>query len=93
MSDAVDLDAPQPDDPAPEWVPVEHRFAGLDRRTIAPALGVLAFLLFLTFGLPFVNAAISAEDPVEAAGRFRGHVRAGGRVERRAGAARRRGDG
>jgi hypothetical protein len=66
MSDAVDLDAPQPDDPAPEWVPVEHRFAGLDRRTIAPALGVLAFLLFLTFGLPFVNAAISAEDPVEA---------------------------
>ena len=46
--------------PPDDWVPVEHRFAGLDRRTIAPSLGVLVFLLFLAFGLPAINGAISS---------------------------------
>ncbi|MET9229998.1 hypothetical protein [Lentzea sp. NPDC003310] len=42
----------------PGWVPVEHRFLGLDRRTFAPALGVLAVALVLLYGLPALNAVV-----------------------------------
>jgi hypothetical protein len=40
------------------WVPVEHRFLGLDRRTFAPALIALGVALLLIYGLPVLNAAI-----------------------------------
>jgi hypothetical protein len=40
------------------WVPVEHRWFGLDRRTFKPALIALAVALVLVYGLPALNAAI-----------------------------------
>ena len=66
MTDGSDVSVPASGAVPDNWVPVEHRIAGLDRRTIAPALGVLVFLLFLTFGLPLINGAIAADDPVVA---------------------------
>ncbi|MCR3753973.1 hypothetical protein [Lentzea californiensis] len=50
----------------PGWVPVEHRFLGLDRRTFAPALGVLAVALLLLYGLPALNAAIPWRSEIRA---------------------------
>jgi len=41
-----------------DWVPVEHRWFGLDRRTFKPALIVLAVALLLIYGLPALNAAL-----------------------------------
>ena len=65
MSDApggsVQVRTGAPDD----WVPVEHRLAGLDRRTVAPALGVFLFLVFLGFGLPAINDLIAVDNPVQ----------------------------
>src|SRR5690242_1967347 len=40
------------------WVPVEHRWFGLDRRTFKPGLIALAVALVLIYGLPALNAAI-----------------------------------
>ncbi|GHH27657.1 hypothetical protein [Lentzea cavernae] len=48
------------------WVPVEHRFLGLDRRTFAPALGVLAIALLLLYGLPALNAVIPWHNEIRA---------------------------
>ncbi|SFR04170.1 hypothetical protein SAMN04488564_102469 [Lentzea waywayandensis] len=54
-------------DAAPrEWVPVEHRFLGLDRRTFAPALSVLVIALLLLYGLPALNAAIPWHNEIRA---------------------------
>ncbi|MGW6441698.1 hypothetical protein [Lentzea sp. NPDC055074] len=50
----------------PGWVPVEHRFLGLDRRTFAPALGVLAVALLLLAGLPAVNALVPWHNEIPA---------------------------
>lgn len=47
-----------------DWVPVEHRFLGLDRRTIAPALVVLALAFLCATVVPAIDAAIEAENPV-----------------------------
>ncbi|MET9633374.1 hypothetical protein ABZX92_38535 [Lentzea sp. NPDC006480] len=49
-----------------QWVPVEHRFLGLDRRTFRPALIVLAVALVLAYGLPAVNAAIPWHNEIKA---------------------------
>ncbi|MFJ5986964.1 hypothetical protein [Lentzea sp. NPDC092896] len=48
------------------WVPVEHRFLGLDRRTFAPALSVLVIALLLLYGLPALNAAIPWHNEIRA---------------------------
>ena len=48
------------------WVPVEHRFLGLDRRTIPPALLVLALAFVFATVIPAINAAIKPDNPVEA---------------------------
>lgn len=48
------------------WVPVEHRILGIDRRTIAPALAVLAFLVFMAIVLPAVDESVAYDDPVAA---------------------------
>jgi hypothetical protein len=48
------------------WVPVEHRFAGLDRRTFRPALIVLAVALVLIYGLQSLNAAIPWHNEIKA---------------------------
>ncbi|WP_330275229.1 hypothetical protein OG205_05985 [Lentzea sp. NBC_00516] len=54
-------------DAAPRgWVPVEHRFLGLDRRTFAPALSVLVIALLLLYGLPALNAVIPWHNEVRA---------------------------
>lgn len=42
--------------------PVEHRFFGLDRRTILPALGVLAFAIFWSGVIPGIDEAITADE-------------------------------
>ncbi|MFC9256046.1 hypothetical protein [Amycolatopsis thailandensis] len=48
------------------WVPVEHRFLGLDRRTFTPALVALAAALVLIYGLPALNSAIPWHNEVKA---------------------------
>ncbi|SES44678.1 hypothetical protein [Lentzea albida] len=54
-------------DTAPHgWVPVEHRLLGLDRRTFAPALSVLAVALLLLCGLPALNALIPWHNEIRA---------------------------
>ena len=51
---------------APEnWVPVEHRLLGLDRRTIAPALFVLALAFICATVIPAINNAIQPDNPVQ----------------------------
>jgi hypothetical protein len=63
----TDLADGPPSPGAPEgWVPVEHRIAGIDRRTILPALLVLALALVAGTVLPRINASLKADDPVEA---------------------------
>ncbi|WP_418062480.1 hypothetical protein [Pimelobacter simplex] len=50
----------------PDWVPVERRFAGMDRRTLLPA-GLVAALVALTFGvLPWLDSRIAVDDPTRA---------------------------
>jgi hypothetical protein len=48
------------------WVPVEHRWFGLDRRTFKPALIVLAISLLLIYGLQALNAAIPWHNEIKA---------------------------
>lgn len=55
---------PTPTVPPDEWVPVEHRFLGLDRRTIAPALLVLALAFICATVIPAIDSAIEADNPV-----------------------------
>jgi hypothetical protein len=45
-------------------VPVEHRWAGLDRRTLIPAAGVLLVALLWAIILPAINGAIKPDQPV-----------------------------
>ncbi|MCR6488165.1 hypothetical protein M8542_35590 [Amycolatopsis sp. OK19-0408] len=52
------------------WVPVEHRFLGLDRRTFPPALIALVIALLLAYGLPAVNAAIPWHNEIKAGDRL-----------------------
>lgn len=53
---------PRPSD----WVPVEHRILGIDRRTIAPALAVLAFMVLMAVGLPALDESVDYDDPIVA---------------------------
>jgi hypothetical protein len=54
--------------PAPpeHWVPVEHRIGGIDRRTVAPALLVLALAIFFSLILPAINNAVDYGDEIAA---------------------------
>lgn len=49
-----------------ERVPAEHRILGLDRRTLLPALFVIAVFVVLVLIVPRVNAALDWDDPVRA---------------------------
>ncbi|MFD9701064.1 hypothetical protein [Lentzea sp. NPDC059081] len=42
----------------PEWIAVEHRVLGLDRRTFRPALVALVVALLLAYGWPALDAAL-----------------------------------
>lgn len=58
-----------PTHPGPEvpeaWVPVDQRRLGLDKRTIGPALLVLAWALLMTLIVPTITAlAVPARTPV-----------------------------
>ena len=49
---------------APEgWVPVERRFLGLDRTTIAPAVAVLVLLIVCVWALPALDDGIARDNP------------------------------
>jgi hypothetical protein len=48
------------------WVPVEHRWFGLDRRTFKPALSVLIIALLLIYGWQAVDAAIPWHNEIKA---------------------------
>jgi len=50
----------------PPRPPVEERWLGLERRTIAPTLAVLAIALLLIYGLPALNSAIPWNNPTRA---------------------------
>lgn len=47
-------------------MPVEHRLLGIDRRTILPALGVLAFVVLMAVALPALDESVAYDDPVAA---------------------------
>lgn len=49
-----------------DWVPVEHRWLGLDRRTIPPALFVLVLAFVFATVIPAIDAAVEPDNPVEA---------------------------
>ncbi len=70
MSEADRDDAPaawtpsfEPDD---GWVPADKRLLGLDRRTLAPTVTVLALAILMSVVLPLVNAAVPYRDIVNA---------------------------
>jgi hypothetical protein len=49
-----------------DWVPVERRVFGIDKRTILPSLAVLALALLLGMVLPNIDESVSYDDPVVA---------------------------
>lgn len=49
-----------------DWVPVERRLFGIDKRTILPALAVLAFGMVLGVVLPSINESVDYDDPIVA---------------------------
>lgn len=51
--------AVHPDD----WIPVEHRWIGLDRRTIAPAVAVIITPLVYRWALPAIDDASPTTTP------------------------------
>lgn len=53
-------------DPGDRWVPVDRRWLGLDRRTIVPALVVLALALLMGSVLPAINESVAYDDKVVA---------------------------
>ena len=48
------------------WVPVEHRWLGLDRRQLKPAIFVLVVALLLIYGWPALNAITPWDNPIKA---------------------------
>lgn len=49
-----------------DWVPVEDRWLGMDRRALVPAVVVAVFGAIAFWGLPAINGAIGVDDPVRA---------------------------
>lgn len=52
------------------WVPVERRWLGLDRRTVVPAVVVLAVALLLRSLVPLIDRAVPVDDVIRAGDRF-----------------------
>ena len=48
------------------WVPVEHRWLGLDRRQLKPAIFVLVVALLLIYGWPALNTVVPWDNPIKA---------------------------
>ena len=51
-------------DPGERWVPVDGRWLGLDRRTLVPALVVLAVAALMSIVLPAANKLTPYDDEV-----------------------------
>jgi hypothetical protein len=49
-----------------DWVPVERRFLGLDRRTLLPAAVVLLLFAVAVWVLPAINSRVTVDDPIVA---------------------------
>jgi hypothetical protein len=64
-TDGVSMTA-SAEQPQREWIPVEHRWFGLDRRTFRPALIALAVALVLIYGSQGLNAAIPWRNEIRA---------------------------
>jgi hypothetical protein len=61
MSEELPTGAPvRPDD----WVPVDRRLFGIDKRTILPSLAVLALVMVLAVALPQVDESVAYDDPI-----------------------------
>jgi hypothetical protein len=55
-----------PTAPTANWVPVEQRLLGFDRRTLWPRLLALAIWVIWASGVPAINSAIEFDNPVVA---------------------------
>ena len=67
MKQVTDLQQRPEESPRPEdWVPVEHRILGIDKRTIAPALAVLVFMVLMAVVLPNIDESVEYDDPIVA---------------------------
>lgn len=49
-----------------DWVPVEHRFAGIDKRTIVPSLAVLLLAVVYSLVIPAIDHSIPYHEPTAA---------------------------
>jgi hypothetical protein len=52
------------------WVPVERRWLGLDRRSLAPAVAVFVIAVVLRGVIPFIDSAVPGHDVVRAGDRL-----------------------
>jgi hypothetical protein len=62
----TDLQQPEAPPPPADWVPVEDRVLGIERRTIAPSLAVLALVVLLAVVVPAVDQSVDYDDPIVA---------------------------
>ncbi|MBO0676653.1 hypothetical protein JRC04_04140 [Mycolicibacterium sp. S2-37] len=53
-------------EPDERWIPVERRWLGVDRRTVAPALAVLGLAFVTTVALPVADGFVDYRDEVVA---------------------------
>ncbi|OMB97477.1 hypothetical protein A5733_09650 [Mycobacterium sp. NS-7484] len=53
-------------EPDPRWVPVDRRWCGLDRVTLAPAVAVLALWVLMAVVIPVVNDSADYTEQVTA---------------------------
>lgn len=53
-------------EPPETWIPADRRWWGLDRRTVAPAVAVLALAVVLAGVLPAANDAVEYQEQVAA---------------------------
>lgn len=52
--------------PPADWVPVEHRFAGIDKRTILPSLAVLLLAIVYSVVIPAIDRSVPYNEPTAA---------------------------
>ncbi|MGW6379108.1 hypothetical protein ACWFRB_23890 [Rhodococcus sp. NPDC055112] len=58
--------APVPREERDDWVPVDRRILGLDRRTLLPAMGILLLAFLYATVVPAIDRSIAYDDPVAA---------------------------
>lgn len=71
MTESTSTNAPPPSrhhpDPEPhDWVPVDQRVAGFDRRTIWPGIVLLVVWALWAHVMPWINTQIEVDNPVTA---------------------------